>query len=199
MSDQSPYPPTPDPAEGSDKPPPPTQGAQIPGGFSPAPPPPIYGAAPAGGAPVGQLAEWAQRVLGWLVDIVPIVAIWIVGWIVAIIIGQVSGILAGLFLVLVYLVVLGYWILQLVKQGNTGQTIGKKIIGLKVVAEATGQPIGPGLSIVRAIAHFVDGIILDIGFLFPLWDPKKQTLADKIMSTVVVKVPPQKFSITPPA
>jgi hypothetical protein len=30
----------------------------------------------------------------------------------------------------------------------------------------------------------VDLITLGIGFLFPLWDPKRQTLADKIMSTV---------------
>jgi uncharacterized RDD family membrane protein YckC len=70
--------------------------------------------------------------------------------------------------------------------GSTGQSVGKKIMGTKVVGEATGQPIGGGLGIVRYLAHIVDAIICFIGFLFPLWDAKKQTLADKIMKTVVI-------------
>jgi uncharacterized RDD family membrane protein YckC len=35
----------------------------------------------------------------------------------------------------------------------------------------------------------VDAIICYIGFLFPLWDSKKQTIADKIVKSVVVVVP----------
>jgi hypothetical protein len=31
----------------------------------------------------------------------------------------------------------------------------------------------------------VDSIICFVGYLFPLWDPKRQTIADKIMTTVV--------------
>jgi uncharacterized RDD family membrane protein YckC len=74
-----------------------------------------------------------------------------------------------------------------------------RVIGLKCVSITTGQTIGVGNAIVRAIAHFVDSIICYIGWLFPLWDSQKQTLADKIMSTVVVKVPAQGFSLTPKA
>ena len=70
-------------------------------------------------------------------------------------------------------------------------------MGLKCINEQTGQPIGAGLGVVRAIAHVVDFIICDIGFLFPLWDEKRQTLADKIMSTVVITVPKKPFSIQP--
>jgi len=33
-------------------------------------------------------------------------------------------------------------------------------------------------------AHIIDGLICNIGYLFPLWDAKRQTIADKIMSTV---------------
>jgi hypothetical protein len=36
-----------------------------------------------------------------------------------------------------------------------------------------------------------------VDMLFPLWDVKRQTLADKIMGTVVLKVPVQGFSLTP--
>lgn len=32
-------------------------------------------------------------------------------------------------------------------------------------------------------------MICNIGYLFPLWDPKRQTIADKIMKTVVINAP----------
>jgi uncharacterized RDD family membrane protein YckC len=70
------------------------------------------------------------------------------------------------------------------RQGTTGSSIGKSIMRFKVVGEKTGQPIGFGMSIVRQIAHIADGIICGIGYLFPLWDGKRQTIADKIMTTV---------------
>jgi uncharacterized RDD family membrane protein YckC len=74
------------------------------------------------------------------------------------------------------------------RQGTTGSSIGKSIMKFKVVSEKTGQPIGFGLSIVRQLAHIVDTIICYIGYLFPLWDAKRQTLADKIMTTVCLPI-----------
>jgi uncharacterized RDD family membrane protein YckC len=147
-----------------------------------------------GGAPGGQLAEWPQRALGFLVDAAFAAVIIVAGFILALILGAVSSALGTLVGIVLYLGALAYGIIQLVKQGNTGQTIGKKIVGLKVVKEQTGQPIGPGMSIVRQIAHVVDNIICYIGWLFPLWDAKKQTIADKIMGTVVLVVPKQPFN-----
>jgi uncharacterized RDD family membrane protein YckC len=84
------------------------------------------------------------------------------------------------------------WILSLIyviwnygyRQGTTGSSIGKSIMKFKVVSEKTGQPIGFGMSIVRQLAHIIDGAICYIGYLFPLWDAKRQTIADKIMSTI---------------
>jgi len=74
------------------------------------------------------------------------------------------------------------------RQGTTGSSIGKSVMKFKVISEKTGQPIGFGMSIVRQIAHIVDGAICYIGYLFPLWDTKRQTLADKIMTTVCVPI-----------
>ncbi len=76
------------------------------------------------------------------------------------------------------------------RQGTTGSSIGKSIMKFKVVSEKTGAPIGFGMSVVRQIAHVVDAIICYIGYLFPLWDPKRQTLADKIISTVCLPLGP---------
>ncbi len=70
------------------------------------------------------------------------------------------------------------------RQGTTGSSLGKSVMKFKVVSEITGQPIGFGMSVVRQLAHIVDAIICFIGYLFPLWDAKRQTLADKIMTTV---------------
>jgi uncharacterized RDD family membrane protein YckC len=70
------------------------------------------------------------------------------------------------------------------RQGITGSSIGKSVMKFKVVGEATGRPIGFGPSVLRQFAHIIDGLICNIGYLFPLWDAKRQTIADKIMSTV---------------
>lgn len=100
---------------------------------------------------------------------------------------------------LVYLAVLGYAIWNWgYRQGTTGQSIGKTVMKFQVVSETTWQPIGFGMSVVRQLAHVVDSIICYIGYLFPLWDSKRQTLADKIMSTVCVPLNPQPLPPGPP-
>ena len=71
--------------------------------------------------------------------------------------------------------------------GKTGQSWGKRALGLRLLKEQTGQPIGFGMAFVRDLAHIVDTVICYIGFLFPLWDAKRQTLADKMTGTIVVR------------
>ncbi|MDH5294715.1 MAG: RDD family protein, partial [Acidimicrobiia bacterium] len=69
------------------------------------------------------------------------------------------------------------------------------LTGLKIVKAADGQVLGGGMGIVRQIAHFVDAIICLIGYLFPLWDPQRQTIADKLLGTVVLMdQPKEEFS-----
>ncbi|MFG2226838.1 RDD family protein [Streptomyces sp. NPDC048644] len=75
----------------------------------------------------------------------------------------------------------------LVKEGSTGQTPGKKALSIRTVREATGQPLGFGMAFVRRLAHFLDSIACYIGYLWPLWDDKGQTFADKAVGSVVVK------------
>lgn len=76
-----------------------------------------------------------------------------------------------------------------IKQGKTGYTIGKGVTGIKLVKAETGQPIGAGLAFVRQLAHVLDSIPLSIGFLWPLWDAKRQTFADKVIGTYVINQP----------
>ena len=71
-------------------------------------------------------------------------------------------------------------------QGTTGSSLGKRVLRFQVLDEKTEEPIGFGRSVLRQLAHVVDAIPVFAGYLFPLWDAKRQTLADKIMSTVCV-------------
>jgi uncharacterized RDD family membrane protein YckC len=74
--------------------------------------------------------------------------------------------------------------------GGQGQTLGKKVAGIKLVHQSDHQPIGFWLAWLRAFLHIADVVILYIGLLMPLWDVKRQTIADKIIATVVVKAGP---------
>jgi uncharacterized RDD family membrane protein YckC len=70
------------------------------------------------------------------------------------------------------------------RQGVSGSSIGKSVLNFKVVSENTGAPIGFGMSVLRQICHVVDAVLFYVGYLFPLWTAKRQTLADKVMATV---------------
>ena len=154
---------------------------------------PAAGQYPVGSGP-GPLADWGTRVLATLIDGGILLALVVAGVILAAILGVISTTLGLLVGILIYLVAIAGSFYFYYMNGATGQTPGKKILGIKVVSEETGQVIGGGLGIVRGLAHFLDGFFF-IGYLFPLWDPKRQTFADKIMKTVVLSgLPKQALS-----
>jgi len=134
-----------------------------------------------GGMP--EFASWGARVGGTLVDGLVLLVPYIV-----VFVGAAIGGGFGTFIRLIGLLgVFAVAIWQLIQEGKTGQTVGKKALNIRLLREADGQPLGVGMAFVRRLAHFLDGIICYIGFLWPLWDAKNQTLADKVCSSVVVK------------
>jgi uncharacterized RDD family membrane protein YckC len=165
-------------------------------------PQPGYGQPPAPGAAGGYvpdqpghymgrtLANWPQRVGAYLIDnlIASIPAF------LAIILfsgtqpGETPSAGAGLVAFLLYLVSLGLWIYnRSILMGRTGQSWGKQVLSLRLVRMADGQPMGGGMAFVRDLVHILDGLLCYLGFLWPLWDARRQTLfGDKIMNTVVL-------------
>ncbi len=168
--------------------------------------PPGYGYPPAGYAPRSPYAHWVQRlgaavidglivgipamildVLGDLLGFTPITCtidmdgnrfctggdITTTG-LVLIGLGALISILGGLYLVYM--------------EGTTGQTPGKRVLGIRLVRESDGQVMGFGWALVRSVCHILDALPCYLGFLWPLWDEKRQTFADMIMKTVVVPV-----------
>lgn len=72
-------------------------------------------------------------------------------------------------------------------QGDTGQSMGKGRVGLRLLDERDRRPPGSWRSLARQMLHILDIVSL-VGWLRPLRDEKRQTFADKIMGTVVVVV-----------
>jgi uncharacterized RDD family membrane protein YckC len=71
-------------------------------------------------------------------------------------------------------------------EGRTGQTIGKRALGITVVDARTGTPIGVGRAIGRYFGKFLSAAVCLLGYLWMLWDPQKQTWHDKFVSSYVV-------------
>ena len=142
---------------------------------------PVMGGGYAYGAP--PYTSWITRVGAYLVDALPS---WVLIGLGAALLGH-GGAGAAIGFIF-YLASLG-WVIynRWYRAGTTGQSLGKSATNVRLISEQTGQPIGGGMAFVRDLCHFVDAVICYLGFLFPLWDDKRQTLADKIMSTVVVK------------
>jgi uncharacterized RDD family membrane protein YckC len=133
-----------------------------------------------------QLATWGERVISYLVEWGISIGIYVVGLILTGILGAIADALGILMGLITYLSALAFGIYNMYLNGATGQGVDKRLTGLKVVGEATGQPIGGGMGIARGFLHILDAIPCYIGFLWPLWDEKKQTFADKVVSTVVL-------------
>lgn len=83
------------------------------------------------------------------------------------------------------LVGLAYWVYIGYLDGITGQSPGKAIMGIRLVNEK-GELIGSGPGIGRKFAHIVDSLVCMLGWLLPLVDAKRQTIADKLLQTYVV-------------
>jgi len=82
--------------------------------------------------------------------------------------------------------------------GRRGQTVGMMAVGIRVVRDTSYDVVGYGRAFGRALveqlfrllgsATIILGVVWVLDMLFPLWDKKRQTLHDKIATTVVLRV-----------
>ncbi|MCV7419638.1 RDD family protein [Mycobacterium yunnanensis] len=92
-----------------------------------------------------------------------------------------------------WLAMVGYAVWNLgLRQGRGGASLGKGLLGIRVLDATTQQPIGFTRSTVRLLAHVADVVPLLLGVLWPLWDRRRQSFSDKLASTVV-----QRNALTP--
>ena len=188
---------------------------------TPGQPAPGYGT---GGRPARDpaLAEWWQRLLARLVDDVILIILTSPVWILGLLplfrriqrladqypdlsqpaaaqafndnVSQLVAGMAGTFLLIgagIGVISFGYDWLQ---HGLWGQTIGKRVMGTKVVTADTRVPISGQAACGRAAVYALVPVVPSVGSLFALineawllWDPRRQCLHDKAAGTVVVK------------
>ena len=161
------------------------------------------------GTPRTDYTRWAKRVGAYLIDHLPGVIgliIFYIGyfmWLFAIMdssgesvpfgTGGVTMIIGGAIM----LAGIGWNIYnRCIVAGRTGQSLGKRVTKITLSSEQTDQPIGALNAFLRDVVHILDGVAF-VGYLWPLWDDKRQTFADKIMRTIVVDVTPT-ASVPPP-
>ncbi len=139
-------------------------------------------------------ASWGQRVGAYLLDslviAVPLIAIIVL----ALVAGNPDdeedaswGIIGVAYL----LTIVAPFIYFTVMNGReSGQSLGKRWVGIRVADGSTGNSIGYGRAFGRYAITFVFWIVVIpaiLDLLWPLWDEKNQALHDKVVGSVVVK------------
>jgi Mce-associated membrane protein len=86
------------------------------------------------------------------------------------------------------LVVLAVAVNRLLLPALTGWSLGRALFGLRVVRRDGAAHSGPWRLLLRDLAHLIDTAAAFVGWLWPLWDSRKRTLADLLAGTEVHRV-----------
>ena len=133
------------------------------------------GVSDAGNVRSGPRASFWLRLAAAIIDGV---LLGVIGSIITVIVGDVLGAAVNLLLGLAYYAYL--------EGSASGQTVGKRVMSIRVIDFNGAGPIGPGRALVRYIGRIVSAIPCGLGYWWMLWDPEKQTWHDKFAATVVV-------------
>ena len=134
-------------------------------------------------------ASWIRRFFAWALDMhiqMPFLVLAYVGHTKA---TAAWGTAKGLA---VAVILYGLWYLvgflnRCALMGRTGYSLGHLFLGIRTVSDRSGEPIGIRRMYMREQAHYLDQILL--GFLWPIFDPRRRTIADKLASTITVSAP----------
>ena len=142
------------------------------------------------GAPAAlEVHVTGRRVLATIVDgIVLSVAFWVMSALFGSASaegGQVGASLSGLAALAIFILSVAYFI---VLEGYLGQTVGKMLLGIKVVRENTGEVSGIKAAIIRTVMRLIDGLFAYlVAFIAVLASQKNQRLGDMLANTLVVR------------
>lgn len=70
--------------------------------------------------------------------------------------------------------------------GASGQTVGKRAVGIRVLRQGSGEPLGFKKAVIRYFARLVSLLPFFLGLLWMLWDADRQTWHDKLTGSIVV-------------
>lgn len=148
-----------------------------------------------------ELARVGSRALAWVVDVL-VMAVLTVG--VLRVAGAVVPVAGGFAEALVYVAVflIQWWYSALLEWWWGGQTIGKRLVGLRTLSER-GLRIDFAQAVIRNLVRMVDllpGLYL-VGGLSTLLDPHGRRLGDLAAGTIVVRErrTPAPSAVVPPS
>ena len=99
--------------------------------------------------------------------------------------GEVSASVSGIPTLGVFVLAFAYYMLM---EGYLGQTLGKMLLGIKVVREDTGGVPGLKAAAIRTVLRIVDGFLSYlVAFIAVLASQKNQRLGDMAANTLVVR------------
>ncbi|MEA3438837.1 MAG: RDD family protein [Chloroflexota bacterium] len=139
---------------------------------------------------IGNYAGFVTRLIAWIIDRLFIIAVtFVIGWIAnfvlnafpfendtyRLVIITIAMIFDILFVLFYYI---GLWMIS-------GQTLGKSIMGLRVV-RTNGERLKFRHAVIRYFGYFLSALLLFLGYLMVLVDNRRQALHDKLAGTIVV-------------
>jgi Mce-associated membrane protein len=140
-------------------------------------------AAPVVEAAPNDLAGWHTRAAALAVDVVPgvaVVATMALVWL-AVPARSTWWWVSGFALVGATLLTM---VNRAVLPAILGWSLGRALFGIAVV-RADGTAVGVGRLTSRELAHLLDTLSVFVGWLWPLWDPRRRTFADLLLRTEV--------------
>lgn len=70
--------------------------------------------------------------------------------------------------------------------GRKGQTIGRRVVGIRLVDADSRQPIGFGRVVGRQFGKILSSLPCYLGYFWMAWDDRGQTWHDKMVRSIVV-------------
>jgi uncharacterized RDD family membrane protein YckC len=149
-------------------------------------------AVPIGGMP--NLASEGDRIVAVIIDTILIFVVSLVIFIPLFLLGGLFGTFAGSFSFFFFgPITFLSWLLWLLYftyfESTSGQTLGKQLMGIRVVDETTMQHLDFARSLVRNILRIIDWLpfLYLIGFILIATNSKKQRIGDMAARSIVVK------------
>jgi uncharacterized RDD family membrane protein YckC len=136
---------------------------------------------PPPGGPSGPRAGFGARLGAFLLDGI---IVGVAGGILFFVLAAISDVLGVLGYVIWIVGGIAYYIYF--EGGETGATLGKKAVNIRVIDAQTGGQVGYGKAALRYVGRILSSIPIYLGYFWMLWDGEKQTWHDKIAGTYVV-------------
>lgn len=126
-------------------------------------------------------ASWAARATAFALDVVPGAAVLTTSVLVALSVPR-RGAWWWVCVAVGAAALLWTALNRIVLPAMTGASLGRAVLGIEVVHN-NGAAVGPIWLLLRELAHLLDTAPALAGWLWPLWDPRRRTLADTLMRT----------------